>query len=319
LTVRPTLIAALLVGILSIGCSTKTPTPPAPAPDQATIAAPVAASPASTTPTAIPPTATPSPTPEPPAAARVNGQIITLADFEKELARYEAAQRSLGGPQPVGEHPYQSDVLDYLIEQTLIEQAAASLGIYVSDSELDTEIQRLQTETGAEVFAEWLQTNQYTLDEFRQVLRAQLITQAMIDRVASQVGATADQVHARHIVVASVETGQAILTQLEQGADFATLARTYSLDESTRLNGGDLDFFPRGLLLAPEVEEAAFALAVGETSQLIESDFGIHIIQVLDRDPARPLSAEVQQRLRAIAFQQWLDGLWQAATVERNI
>jgi parvulin-like peptidyl-prolyl isomerase len=74
-----------------------------------------------------------------------------------------------------------------------------------------------------------------------------------------------------------------------------------------------------GLLLAPEVEEAAFAWAVGETSQIIESDFGIHIVQVLDRDPARPLSAEIQQRLRAIAFEAWLDQLWQTATVERNI
>lgn len=317
MTVRPRLIAALLLGILLIGCNTKTPASPAPPPDESTVAvqtAPVLPPP---TVTPVPPTATP--TPEPPAAARVNGQIITLADFEKELARYEAAQRSLGGTQPNGQYPYQTDVLDYLIEQTLIEQAAASEGIAVSEQELDTEVQRLKTETGDVAFQEWLQANQYTFDEFRRVLRAQLIAQAMIDKVATSVAATADQVRARHIVVTSVETGQVILTQLEQGADFSTLARTYSLDESTRLNGGDLGFFPRGLLLAPEIEEAAFSLAVGETSQIIESDFGIHIVQVLDREPARPLSAEIQQRLRAVAFEKWLDQLWQTATVERNI
>jgi peptidyl-prolyl cis-trans isomerase C len=319
LTVRPTLTAALLVGILLIGCSTKTPAPPAPAPDQSAVAEQATAVPLVPTATEVPPTATPSPTPEPPAAARVNGQLITLEDFEKELARYEAAQRSLGNPLSAEEHPYQSDVLDYLIEQTLIEQAAVSEGIGISDQELDAEIERLKTETGAEAFESWLQTNQYSMDEFRKVLRAQLTTQAMIDRVASSVGPTADQVHARHIVVASAETAEAITTQLEQGADFATLARTYSLDESTRMNGGDLGFFPRGLLLAPEVEEAAFSLAVGETSQIIESDFGIHIVQVLERDPARPLSAEIQQRLRAVAFEKWLDQLWQTATVERNI
>jgi parvulin-like peptidyl-prolyl isomerase len=249
----------------------------------------------------------------------VNGQLVTLEDFEKELARYEAAQRSLGNSLSAEEHPYQSEVLDYLIEQTLIEQAAASAGIVISDEELDAETERLRTETGAEAFESWLQTNQYSLDEFRKVLRAQLTTQAMIDRVASSVGPVADQVHARHIVVASVETAEAILAQLEQGADFATLAQTYSVDESTRMNGGDLGFFPRGLLLAPEVEEAAFSMAVGETSQIIESDFGIHIVQVLERDAARPLTAEVQQRLRAVAFEEWLDQLWQTATVERNI
>lgn len=317
MTVRPTLIAALLVGILLIGCNAKPPASPAPVPDESTVAVHTTTALPPPTATPVPPTATP--TPEPPAAARVNGQIITLADFEKELARYEAAQRSLGGTQPTGQHPYQTAVLDYLIEQTLIEQAAASEGFAVSEQELDAEVQRLETETGDEAFEEWLQANQYTLNEFRKVLRAQLITQAMIDQVATGVAATADQVRARHIVVTSIETGQAILTQLEQGADFATLARTYSLDESTRMNGGDLGFFPRGLLLAPEIEEAAFSLAVGETSQIIESDFGIHIVQVLDREPARPLSGEIQQRLRAAAFEKWLDQLWQTATVERNI
>jgi peptidyl-prolyl cis-trans isomerase C len=249
----------------------------------------------------------------------VNGQLIPLEDFEKELARYEAAQRSLGNPLVAGDRPYQVDVLDYLIEQTLIEQAAEDAGFTVSEQELDAEIQRLQTETGEGAFQQWLHSNQYTLDEFRQVLRSQLITQTMIDRVATEIGSAADQVHARHIVVASVDTAEAILSQLEQGADFATLARTYSLDESTRMNGGDLGFFPRGLLLAPEVEEAAFALAVGETSQIIQSDFGIHIVQVLERDPARQLSSEIYQRLRAAAFEEWLDQLWQTATIERNI
>jgi parvulin-like peptidyl-prolyl isomerase len=102
----------------------------------------------------------------------VNGRSSHWQDFEKELARYEAAQKSLGGTQSVMEdRPYQSDVLDYLIEQTLIEQAATSQGITVSEQELDAEIQRLQTETGDEAFEEWLQSNQYTPDEFRQVLR----------------------------------------------------------------------------------------------------------------------------------------------------
>jgi peptidyl-prolyl cis-trans isomerase C len=271
------------------------------------------------TPTSIPPTRSPSPTPEPPAAARVNGHVITLEAFEKELARYEAAQRSLGNSLPAGERPYQTDVLDYLIEQMLIEQAAAEEGVSISNQQLNSEMERLKTETGDETFEQWLRTNQYTPDEFRQVLRAQLTTQAMIDRVASDIGSTADQVHARHIVVASIETGQAILTQLEEGADFAALARTYSLDESTRMNGGDLGFFPKGLLLAPAVEEAAFTLSVGETSPIIETDFGFHIVQVLEREAARPLSAEIQQRLRAVAFEKWLDQLWQTATVERNI
>lgn len=319
MTVRPARIAAVLVGILLIGCGVKSPTPLSQAPAESVVATQVASVAPVPTTTPIPPTVTPSPTPEPPAVARVNGQAITLEDFERELARYEAAQHSLGNSLPANEHAYQSEVLDYLIEQALIAQAAAAEGLAISEPELDAEIERLEAETDPAEFAQWLQTNQYTQDEFREVLRAQLLTQAMISRVATSVGPTADQVHARHIVVASTETAQAVLAQLEQGADFAILARSYSLDESTRMNGGDLGFFPHGLLLAPEVENAAFSLAVGETSGLVESDFGVHILQVIEREPGRPLPTEIQQRLRAVVFEEWLDRLWQTATVERNI
>jgi len=73
------------------------------------------------------------------------------------------------------------------------------------------------------------------------------------------------------------------------------------------------------LLLSPEVENAAFALEVGATSGLVTSSFGYHIIQVLEKDPARPVTPDIQQRLREIAFGNWLQQLWATATVERNI
>jgi parvulin-like peptidyl-prolyl isomerase len=120
-------------------------------------------------------------------------------------------------------------------------------------------------------------------------------------------------------VVDAPETAELVLARLQEGTDFATLAIEYSLDESTRLNGGDLGFFPRGLLLSREVEEAAFALEVGATSGIIPSNFGYHIIQVLGRDAARPVTPEVQQRLREVAFEIWLQQLWAAALVQRNI
>ena len=141
----------------------------------------------------------------------------------------------------------------------------------------------------------------------------------MYAKVTMDVPDQVDQVHARHIVVESVETGEHLLASLQEGTDFATLATEYSLDESTRLNGGDLGFFPRGLLLSAEVEEVAFALQVGEMSDLVSSSFGYHIIQVLEKDPSRPVSPEILQRLRVVAFETWLQQLWASATVERSI
>jgi parvulin-like peptidyl-prolyl isomerase len=262
----------------------------------------------------------PTPTPEPPLAARVNGESITLELFNREFERYRAAKESLGKDIVTDTTKDQNIVLDALIEQILIEQAAEAEGVTVSDEALDAEIQRLVQSTGSqENFDEWLDINKYTLEEFRSILRSQMIAQVMNLRITETIPVTMAQVHARHIVVESVETGNFILSQLELGMDFATLASEYSLDESTRLNGGDLGFFPRDFLLSPQVEETAFSMEEGETSELVESDFGFHIVQVIERDAARTVPPEVLQRLRTVAFDRWIQKLWSTAEVERSI
>lgn len=261
---------------------------------------------------------TPTPTPEPPSAAKVNGQPITLELFQKELSRYKAAQTALGKDIVVDDD--EDKVLNALIEQVLIEQAAAVEGISVSDKALDAEIERLTQSTGSQQsFDEWLEKNQYSLEEFRAILRSQMTAQVMNMRISENLPDTMEQVHAHHIVVGSEETANFVLSQLNLGMDFATLASEYSLDESTRMNGGDLGFFPRDFLFSPEVEEAAFSMEDGEISGVVKSDFGFHIVQTIERDPARPVPPEVMQRLREVAFDRWIKDLWSAATVERSI
>jgi parvulin-like peptidyl-prolyl isomerase len=243
-----------------------------------------------------------------------------MEEFQKELVRYEVAQTTLGRDPAAAGTLYQVEVLDALIERVLIEQAAAAEGVVILEDELDAEIQRLIENTGGqESFDAWLDMSQYTTDEFRLILRSGMLSQAMFAKVTETIPDQVEQVHARHIVVDSVETGELVLARLREGTDFATLPNEYSLDESTRLNGGDLGFFPRGLLLSPEVEEAAFALQVGEMSELIPSSFGFHIIEVLEKDPARSVTVDIQKHLQKVAFENWLQHLWAAATVERNI
>ncbi|RLC70817.1 MAG: hypothetical protein DRI52_06355 [Chloroflexi bacterium] len=267
----------------------------------------------------------PSPTPSEPLAAIVNGQPILLADYQQLLAEYEAALVSRGfdldteeGQQMLAQASRQ--VLDVMIEQVLIEQAAAREKVTVTDGELDAIIQRdIEEGGGAEKFAAWLQANGWTEEDYRKRLRSQLLTSKMIERVTSSVPTTAEQVHARHILVATEAEAQSILNQLLAGADFATLAQQYSLDEATKVNGGDLGFFPRGILLAPEVEDAAFSLQPGQISGVIASQFGYHIVQVLERVPDYPLSEDALGALRDRAFRQWVDELWKAATIERYL
>ena len=109
-------------------------------------------------------------------------------------------------------------------------------------------------------------------------------------------------------------------THVTQGLrGFSTLAKAYSQDTSTRENGGDLGFFPRGILVAPEVEEVAFALQPGQFSGVVYSVLGYHIVQVVERDPARQISQENLSLLQEGAVQAWVERLWAQAEVERFV
>ena len=211
-------------------------------------------------------------------------------------------------------------VLDSMIEQVLIKQAAAQEGVAISDEELEATIQQSIEEGGGQAsFEEWLQTSDLTYGDFKEEIRFQLLAQAIFERVTDSIPTTAEQVHARHIVVNTEEEAQAILTRLQAGEDFAALARQHSQDENTKEAGGDLGFFPRGLLLSPEVEEAAFALQPGQISEVVRSQFGYHIVQVLEKVPERPLPPELLNSLKEQAFAGWMQERWDGATIERFI
>ncbi|GBE05225.1 MAG TPA: peptidylprolyl isomerase [Nitrospirae bacterium] len=94
---------------------------------------------------------------------------------------------------------------------------------------------------------------------------------------------TADlQVKARHILVDTEEEANDILGKLKKGADFAELAKKYSKDKGSAVNGGDLGFFGRGRMV-PEFEHVAFNLKPGEPSSPVKTQFGFHIIEVMEK------------------------------------
>ncbi len=261
--------------------------------------------------TASAPPATATSTAEP-LAATVNGEPITLAEYEGEVARCEAGLTA-AGHDPAG---CRAAGLQNLVEQRVMEQAAAAAGLAVSEAEVDaalSEIERAQG--GPEALAGWLSANGYTREQFREALRRERLRAQVAEQATAAVGPAAEQVHARAILLTGEETAQAVLDELQAGADFATLALDYSRDLSSRAAGGDLGWFPRGVLTVPEVEEVAFALQPGEVSAIVRSRLGFHIVQVLERQPERPLSPAAAQTLRAAAYNAWLDGLLASAVV----
>lgn len=269
-------------------------------------------------------TAAQTPTPPAPLAAQVNGHYVFLADFERRVTQYEQALMQQGiDPNTDDGQAYldqtRSDVLEGLIDGVLIAQGAADLGISVAEDELENQVETdIATGGGQAAFDEWLQATGQTREDYKAMLGEALLVQRVMDAVSSGVGPEAEQVHARHIVVDTEEKAQQIQTTLQQGADFAALAREHSLDLATKDNGGDLGWFPRGLI-APELESAAFALQPGQVSGVVPLGDGYHLVQVVEREAARPLSPEMQLDLKLAVFEEWLSGLRASAVIERFV
>jgi len=258
--------------------------------------------------------ATPSPSPEP-LAAQVNGEPILMADFEEELLRFEAAQTTSGiDLATLGD--YQSQVLQALIDRRLLAQGARAIGKEVDELSVDHRLEQLASELGgSEEMGTWLAVNGYSLESFKTALAEEMLATLMIEYIVAQVGETVEQVHARHILVATQDFAESLRDQLIEGADFAEIARIYSIDTSSRPAGGDLGWFPAGYLLVPEVEATAFDLESGELSEVIESDLGFHIVQTIERGE-RPLAPDVLRQLREEAVMDWLVAQREIAEVQ---
>jgi len=118
------------------------------------------------------------------------------------------------------------------------------------------------------------------------------------DDLKDDEGFAQEEVHARHILVGSEDEAKEVIAELEGGADFAALAGEHSVDPSARSNGGDLGFFRRGQMV-PEFAETAFALEPGNrTTEPVQTQFGWHVIEVLDRRTGAPSFEETEPRLR---------------------
>lgn len=254
-----------------------------------------------------------------PLAAVVNGQPVTLDAYNREVARFQAGTNALGWEIPT-DGSLEEQVLDLLIERELIRQEAARQGVVVTTAQIESEIAATLELSGSQQdFDTWLAANQWTLDEFRDQIQIELLTNQLTAPVLEAVQNSGEQVHARHILVDTEEQARAVLAELNNNGDFATLAAQQSRDATTSYNGGDLGWFPRGALIVREVEDASFTLDDGATSDVIASPQGYHIVQTLERDPNRPISPETHQRLLQNALDAWRASLWENAQVERLI
>ena len=290
------------------------------------------------------------------AIARVNGVLIDREEFdavvESNIYRYEyqsgqtfdEAQRGL----------LERQVLDGLITRTVLEQEGVELDIVITDERLAETLEQFKSQFPNEsAYQIALEEQGFSEADFEVELRRQMMIEELI-RVEvyetievdeAEVRAFYDgnpqyferpeQVAARHIIFTTQEDLDeaqrsarrdelaSIRQRIVDGADFTEMAREHSQGPSAP-NGGDLGVFGRGQMVVP-FEEAAFALEVGEISEIVETQFGYHIIQVTERIPAQTqgledVSAEIEQFLteeaRNRAAQEYVQALREAAEVE---
>jgi len=238
----------------------------------------------------------PSPTPVP-AAARVNGTEIPLAEFQAELARYQAEV----GTQLATED--QARVLNDLVDELLLAEAAAQEGYVLEESGLQERYDQLVSGLGSvQALNDWMAAHGYLEETFRQRLGRAVAAAWMRDRITEAVPGSAEQVHARQILLYNSQEADAVLGQLQTGANFAALASEYD-----PVTGGDLGWFPRGYLLDARLDEALFGLQPEQITPVIETAAGFHILQLIEREAQRPLAPDAHQALQAQALQDWLE------------
>jgi peptidyl-prolyl cis-trans isomerase C len=259
--------------------------------------------------------------PEDPSAAPVawvNGQVLTRAEFERDLARSLELPDGSSAPTPDQLAALRRTVLQARLDRLLFVQEAAKRGLDIPEADVEQRLRRMRADWPPEEFEALLAQRQQTLDELRAELHAQLVQERLFHelvypRVAvteeeiraeldahPELAQEPEQVHAAQIVVKELDEAKEIRAKLRDGAKFADLARERSLSADAK-DGGDLGWFPRGVM-PPQFDAVAFSLGAGQISDVVTTDYGFHIFKLLERRPARKkdlaaVRAEVERRL----------------------
>lgn len=235
-------------------------------------------------------------------AATVDGEHITEKALDAEVAKLKLQSPSLFDKNSGGmdEGTIRSTLLDELIAQQLLSKEAQEKHVNISDSEIDKNIESLKAGYSDEKqFEDALKTAGYSLNTLREQVKWQLLSTKLLEKLvpASSVSEKEAQAYynknkasykvaaakrSSHILFASKDeaTAKKVLKELQDGADFAAMAKKYSTDTASAKNGGDLGWPAQAYVT--EFQQAVDKLSKGQMSGLVKSAYGWHIIKVTD-------------------------------------
>lgn len=258
------------------------------------------------------------------AVATVNGQPISRDTFNQRLES-----------SPMGRQ-----VLQQLVQETLIEEYAKQNNITVTDAEIDARENQIKANFPSGSWDEMLKSRGLSEADVRSALREQVIldkalakdvtiTPAQVKDYFNKNHASFDkpeEVTARHILVPTLALANQIEADLKAGQNFSDLAKKYSTDPGSKEKGGELGAFRRGQMV-PAFDKYAFSAPIGQISPPIKSPFGYHVIQVESRTPGQKATLAsatpqimdtLRQQQEAPLIQPFLQGLQQKATIVVN-
>ncbi|MDO8526389.1 MAG: peptidyl-prolyl cis-trans isomerase [Deltaproteobacteria bacterium] len=283
-----------------------------------------------------------TPKPHSPVLATVNGEKITLEDFQKSM---DATRWKFGSELGLSAErlkQLKTSAVESLLKDQLLLQEANRRGIEVSSSEVDKSVAQFKGYYSREEdFEKMLELKVMTSKDFREQRKKELRIKRLIDVViAEQLSLTdeeiqkyyeshlsefkhGEQVRARQIATDSREKAEALRKMLVDGTSFEEVAKKYSLSPD-RMQGGNLGWFERGVMPG-DFERVCFRLKPGELSAVIKSPYGYHLFEVLETRGAGQLPLdEVRESIRKKfleingreAFQKWYEALRAGAKIE---
>jgi peptidyl-prolyl cis-trans isomerase C len=263
--------------------------------------------------------------------AEVNGKVLTYKEFERQMDMFK--QQVLRG-QP-GDLPeammekLKERVLNQMIAEELLSQESARQSIRLENGFVDNELKSIKKRfANDEEYQQFLKRIRLTEEQLKDLIAHQAIMRRLVDKeVGSHITITKEdakkyyqanmdkfhqpeRVRAQHILI-KTESGDSeqkkaaarkkieeIKKKVLAGEDFGKLAKQYS-EGPSNVRGGDLGYFTRGRMVKP-FEDVAFKLAPNEVSDVVETEFGYHLIKVLDHQPEKSFPfEEVEPRIMA--------------------
>ncbi|GAB6926559.1 hypothetical protein JCM10914A_05420 [Paenibacillus sp. JCM 10914] len=225
-------------------------------------------------------------------------------------------------------HPHLAHILQLKARQKVIERYALEAGISVAGEELQLGVDRFRRENDLLRVAdvnEWLERHYMTLDDLADRVHAELIEAKVAAHVSLPLiepyfyehRLSFDSAVISRIVMKEYGASRELLFRIEEGDDFYTLARRYSVEEETKAAGGYVGEVTR-VDLTPAVSAAVFGATMGEILGPIETKQGFLLVKV-EAIASAQLNESVREQIQSIVFEQWVDAKWTAAGFEYPI